>query len=124
MPEHLTKNAVSKNRITVKWESEPEIDSYEVTALTSQGTKSSCSVGQLNSQATCEGLSQCKEYNISVRPCNTNSGCGEPAMLTVITFLGRKFAFYIFHFWAVLHIPACGQAIRGLILDNKLMQPE
>ncbi len=118
MPERLNRNVVSKNRINVTWEAKPEIDSYEVTAITFQGMKSSCSVGQSKSQASCEGLSPWTEYDISVRACSDKSGCGEPAILTVTTTPGRKFKGIFFYIWAGLNSQACGQATRSLILDS------
>ncbi len=102
MPEHLTQIVASKAPLNFMWEAKSEIDSYEVTAINFQGMKSSCSVGQSNSQATCEGLSPCTEYNISVRACNMKGGCGEPAILTVTSSPGRKFRHLFSYFWAVL----------------------
>ncbi len=97
VPERLTQIVVSKNLINITWEAKPEIANYEVTAITFKGTKSSCSVGQSKFQATCEGLSPCTEYDISVRACNTKGGCGEPAILNMPTTPGRKSTdFFIF----------------------------
>ncbi len=96
VPEHITITAVSKNCVNVTWEGQPEIDRYEVSASTSQGTKSKCSVGESDAQASCEGLSPCTDYNITARACHAKRGCGEPAVLSVTTYPGRKFNDSIF----------------------------
>ncbi len=83
VPEHLSSNEITSSRIDVTWQTQCNLGNYEVTASNSQGANSSCYVGQWKTQATCEGLSPCREYNISVRACHakarsytyTNVGC-------------------------------------------------
>ncbi len=87
----LTSNGITRRRITVTWASQPKIDSYEVAASNSKSAAQfNCSVAHSDTQASCEGLSPCTEYNISIRACSDNRGCGEPAILTVTTLPGRK----------------------------------
>ncbi len=86
-----TSNEITQSRISVTWASQPKIDSYEITASNSQAADQlNCSVAPSNRQASCEGLSPCMEYNISIRACSDKSGCGEPATLTITTLPGRK----------------------------------
>ncbi len=94
VPEHLSSNIITSSRIDVTWQSQCNLRNYEVTASNSQGANSSCSVGLWKMHATCEGISPCTEYNISVRVCHPESGCGGPAILNVTTTPGRKFNEY------------------------------
>ncbi len=80
-----------RTHANVTWAGQPKIDRHEVTASNSLGANLSCSVGQTKTQASCEDLSPCTEYNISVRACSDKSGCGEPAILNVHTIPDRKF---------------------------------
>ncbi len=90
-PKYLKSNGITRTCISVTWASQPKIDSFEVTASNSKAaTQSNCSVAPSNRQASCEGLSPYLEYNISIRACSDNRGCGEPAILTVTTLPGRK----------------------------------
>ncbi len=90
---YLKSNGITRSRISVTWASQPKIDSYEVTASNSKAAaQSNCSVVYSNTEASCEGLSSCTEYNISIRACSDKSGCGEPAILAITTLPGRKFS--------------------------------
>ncbi len=95
-PENLKIDAITRTGASVTWTGQPKIDKYEVTVSNSQGANSSCFVGKTKTQATCEDLSPCAEYNVSVHAFSNKSGCGEPATLNVTTTPGRKFIDYIF----------------------------
>ncbi len=105
VPEHLSSNTITSSRIDVTWQSQCNLGHYEVTASNPQGAISSCYVGQWKTQATCGGLSPCMEYNISVRVCHAESGCGGAAILNVTTTPGRKFNdFFLKLDWASIAI--------------------
>ncbi len=72
----------------------------------------------LKLQASCEGLSPCTQYVIFVSACSTESGCGEPATLSVSTTPGRKFGNNCFLQWTGLHGPTRGNVISGLCLKK------
>ncbi len=98
VPQDLEHTQITPRRLRVKWRKSesPEQLSYEVTATGPRHTVITCSAknGQAeHASASCEGLSPCTTYNVSVRECDRESGCGEAAVKSFSTMPDSRFTF-------------------------------
>ncbi len=92
----LEHTQITSRRLRVKWRKSesPELASYEVTAAGPRHTAITCFAknGQAeHDSASCEGLSPCTTYNVSVRECDRESGCGKAAVKSFSTMPDRRF---------------------------------
>ncbi len=95
VPQYLEHTQITPRRLRVKWRKSesPEQPSYEVTATGPRHSAITCFAknGQAeHDSASCEGLSPCTTYNVSVRECDRESGCGEAAVKSFSTMPDRR----------------------------------
>ncbi len=96
VPQDLEHTQITPRRMHLKWRKSesPEQPSYEVTATGPRHTVITCSAKNGQSEtnsASCEGLLPCTTYNVSIRECDRESGCGEAAVKSFSTMPDRRF---------------------------------